>query len=310
MEHVDPPVNECPVCGRDDFVSEYGIGIHLFRYCEEAREDDREFGRKLVSGENHPMYGYEMPESTRKAISEFNQGKTISEETRKKISQSLKGHAVSEETREKISDALQGDQNPWFGVTGEDHPLYDYDWSEEQLEQLSMSSSGEKAPWYGVTGEDHPSSGITGEDHPMYGYEWSEEQLERLSESHKGQLSAGTREIHVAETDTIVRSGWEAEIDLILHDSGLEYTYEGETFDLGEITYTPDFICEPNVIVEVKGFVWSRDEEKATLLMNHHPTYEYVVVGSRLPSNYHLEWSERDDLPNIIRRIIEGPSSD
>lgn len=149
MGDIQRPVEECPVCGREDFAGEYGIGIHLIRYCTNATEAEQDLGRELMSGENHPMYGYSMPESAKKAISEFNRGKQLSIETREKISKSLVGHEVTEETRQKLSDALSGENNPWYSVKGEDHPLYGYEWSEEQLEQLSEASSGENAPWMG-----------------------------------------------------------------------------------------------------------------------------------------------------------------
>lgn len=302
---IERPVEECPACGREDFAGEYGIGVHLMRYCSEATEDEQDFGRTLMSGENHPMTGYEMPEEAKEAIGEASRGRTMSAEAREKISESLTGHEVSEETRQKISDSLKGENNPWYGVTGEEHPLYGYEWTEEQREQLSEASSGENAPWYGVTGEDHPWHGVTGEDHPMYGYEWSEEQLEQLSESHKGLLSAGTQQIDVPETGNTVRSGWEAEVDLLLHNSGIEYEYEGRTFDFGEYTYTPDFVCEEEIIVEVKGYVHDGDDQKAKDLMDSHGDLVYIAVGSELPAHHHLPWDERETLPELVQQIPE-----
>lgn len=302
---MSDPIEKCPACGRDGFAGEFGVGLHIVRYCSEATDEDEALGRELMSGESHPRKGREMPESAKEAISEANSGRELSEKTRAKISEALEGHEVSEKTRKKISDSLQGENNPWYGVTGEEHPLYGYEWSEEQLEQLSESSSGENAPWFGVTGEDHPWHGVTGEDHPLYGYEWSEEQLERLSEAHKGQLSAGTDQIYVSETDTTVRSGWEAEIDCLLHRSEIEYEYEGRTFDLGDYTYTPDFLCQNDVIVEVKGYVWDGDVDKAEDFMEQHEDATYIVVGSELPSDYHLSWEERDTLPDVIKNFSQ-----
>ncbi|PSQ39738.1 hypothetical protein BRD13_01570 [Halobacteriales archaeon SW_5_70_135] len=303
VHDVERPIDECPACGRGDFSGEYGIGIRLIRYCNEATDEDRNLGHELISGENHPMTGYKMPEEAKEAIGEASRGRELSKETKEQISRTLQGHEVSAETREKISESLQGSDNPWYGVTGEDHPLHGCEWSEEQRQQLSESLSGENAPWYGVTGEDHPWHGVTGEDHPMYGYEWSEEQLERLSEAHRGQLSAGTKQIHVDETGHVVRSGWEAEVDAILHQSGVEYEYEGETFDLGERTYTPDFICRSTVVVEVKGYINDGDEEKARMLMQQNNERVYMVVGSELPAHRHLCWEEREKLPEVVETL-------
>jgi hypothetical protein len=256
-----------------------------------------------MSGENHPMTGREMPEEAKQAISEANQGKEISEDTKEKISESLQGHEISEETRQKISESLQGENNPWYGVTGEDHPLWNYEWSEEQRKQLSEASSGENAPWYGVTGEDHPWYGVTGEDHPLYGYEWSEEQLEQLSEAHRGQLTGGTDQIEVEKTGHTVRSGWEAEIDEILFENNIQYEYEARTFDLGEYTYTPDFVCDGGAVIEVKGYVWDGDRQKARDFIELNPELSYLVVGSELPADNHLSWEERESLPELIRTV-------
>lgn len=302
VSNVNRPVEECPACGRSDFSGEYGIGMHIVRSCEDAGDRERELGTELISGENHPMTGHEMSEEAKEAIGEASRGREHSEAAKQSISDTLQGHEVAEQTREKISESLQGDNNPWYGVTGKEHPLYGYEWSEEQRERLSEANSGEDAPWYGVTGEDHPSHGVTGEDHPMYGYEWSEEQLEKLSEAHMGQLSAGTKQIHVDETDNTVRSGWEAEIDTILYDSGLEYEYEAKTFDLDGYTYTPDFVCRSTVIIEVKGYVHDGDQQKAKDLMKKNPDRTYIVVGSELPADQHLPWERRESLPSLIRR--------
>jgi len=231
MVNIEPPIEKCPACGRRDFANEFGIDIHLNRYCEESSEKEEAFGRELMSGENHPRNNASM------------------------------------------------------------------------LEELSRASSGENAPWYGVTGEEHPWHGVTGEAHPMYGYEWSEEQLEQLSESHKGHLSSGTEQIHVPETNTTVRSGWEAEVDVLLHDAEIEYEYEGETFDLGDYTYTPDFVCEDSLVIEIKGYVWDGDVEKSEDFMDYNPSLTYIVVGSELPSDHYLGWEARGSLPGLIKQV-------
>lgn len=305
VSDINRPVEECPACGRRDFSGEYGIGMHLVRSCEEADDRERELGSELISGENHPMTNHEMSEEAKEAIGKASRGREHSEAAKQSISETLQGHEVTEETREKISESLTGESNPWYGVTGEDHPLHGYEWSEKQREQISEAVSGENAPWYGITGEDHPLHGVTGEDHPMYGYEWSEEQLERLSESHMGQLSAGTEQIHVDETGNTVRSGWEAEIDTILYRSEIEYEYEPETFKLDGYTYTPDFVCGSTIIIEVKGYVHDDDQQKARDLMEDNPDRTYIVVGSELPANYHLPWERREALPSLVRRANE-----
>jgi hypothetical protein len=80
---------------------------------------------KALSGKSHPMYGVKhLPESiqlmreastgvipsaeTRKKLSEFNTGKTLSPEHRKKISESHFGIRPSAESRKKMSEAKMG----------------------------------------------------------------------------------------------------------------------------------------------------------------------------------------------------------
>ncbi|NGM69051.1 hypothetical protein G6M89_08500 [Natronolimnobius sp. AArcel1] len=295
-----PPVEECPACGRDDFKNEYGIGIHLIRYCEQSSEEQEALGRSLISGKNHPMTGHEMSDDAKRKIGEAASGRSMPEEAKQKISESLKGHEVSEETRQKISESLKGEQNPWYGVTGNEHPRYgtSFELDQESREKLSKSlkETYEKDP------TKHSMHGRTGESHPLYGYEWSEEQLQKLSEAHRGTVPGKTKPRQVIKTRNIVRNGWEASIDQILHDAGFEYTYEEQLFELSDRTYTPDFVVG-DVVIEVKGMVWENDESKAKSFMNKYSN-PYIVVGSKLPCSEHLHWDERTELPSIVRTYL------
>lgn len=289
-------ITECPACGRGDFKNEYGIGVHLLRYCKESTKRQEELGRDLISGENHPMKGYEMSEEAKRKISNASSGRKMPEEAKRKISESLKGHEVSKETRQKISESLRGEKNPWYGVTGEDHPMYgvSFEMDEESRKRLSESLK----ETYEEDPTKHSMYGRTGEDHPLYGYDWSEEQLQKLSEALKGRVPGRSKPRQVIKTRNIVRNGWEAAIDVILHDAGFDYTYEDLTFELNHRTYTPDFVTE-NVVIEVKGMVWEDDETKATEFMERYD-YTYLVVGSELPCDAHLQWDEREKLPEVI----------
>lgn len=289
-------IEECPACGRTDFKNEYGIGVHLVRYCGKSTETQVELGRDLISGENHPMKGHEMSEEAKRKIGEASSGREMPEEAKRKISESLKGHEVSEETRQKISESLQGEQNPWYGVTGEDHPRYgvSFELDEESREKLSKSLK----ETYEEDPTKHSMYGRTGEDHPLYGYEWSEEQLQKLSEALRGQVPGRSRPRQVIKTRNIVRNGWEAAVDIILHDAGFDYTYEDLSFELSERTYTPDFVVE-DIVIEVKGMVWENDETKASEFMDRYD-YTYLVVGSELPCDVHLPWKKREKLPEVI----------
>lgn len=293
-------VEECPACGRTDFKNEYGVGFHLTRYCEASSEKQEELGRSLMSGENHPMKGHEMSEEAKKKISNASSGREMSDEAKQKIRESLKGHEVSDETRQKISNSLKGEKNPWHGVTGEDHPRQgtSFTLDEESREKLSESLK----ETYEEDPTKHSMYGRTGEDHPLYGYEWSEEQLQKLSDALKGQVPGKTRPRQVIKTKNIVRNGWEAAIDSILYDAGIDYEYEAQSFELDNRTYTPDFVTE-NVVIEVKGMVWENDESKAEEFMERHDD-PYIVVGSKLPCDEHIQWEKRETLPEVINKQL------
>lgn len=65
------------------------------------------------SGQNHPMYGKHLNESTKAKIRESR--KTLSDEARKNISEAQKGKVLSDSTRRKISESLKGENNPFYG---------------------------------------------------------------------------------------------------------------------------------------------------------------------------------------------------
>lgn len=108
-----------------------------------------------------------------------------------------------------------------------------------------------------------------------------------------------TDSVYVEETGRNVRSGWEAEIDRMLYESGLEYDYEPRIFDIGEHSYTPDFKFD-KYIIEVKGQVSERDKRRANDFMEYHPDYEYIVVGSKLPCDTYIHWDDRESLMEVI----------
>lgn len=76
---------------------------------------------EINSGENHPQYGIQRPEETRKKLSRAAKGRVVSAETRKKLSDAHKGREVTKETRLKISKTQVGKLNSMHGVTGENH---------------------------------------------------------------------------------------------------------------------------------------------------------------------------------------------
>lgn len=150
--------------------------------------------------------------------------------------------------------------------------------TEESKQKIAESMSGEKHPLYGVTGKDHPSYGNV----------------------------SGLKLQKVEETGHRVRSNWEKEIDLMLHKSDLDYEYEPKTFELpAEDTYTPDFIVEGKIIIEVKGWADERSKNRAKHFMENFSEYHYVVVGNKLPNDKFISWNQRNSLITYLNNLEE-----
>jgi hypothetical protein len=110
---------------------------------------------------------------------------------------------------------------------------------------------------------------------------------------------------YVEETDRYVRSSWEKDVDLLLHESDIDYRYEPKRFQLENRKYMPDFMVG-DFIVEVKGYVGDGFEEKAEEFMEMYPEYEYLVIGTKIPCDTHFGWDEKE---SAIEYLSEGERS-
>jgi len=105
--------------------------------------------------------GSRLPSSNtqKAAASKANKGKLKTPETIKKLSESIrasyasgrtpsfKGKRHTEETKKKLSELHSGENNPFFGVTGEDHFNYGKRRTEEQKQRISAGQDPEKMQW-------------------------------------------------------------------------------------------------------------------------------------------------------------------
>ena len=140
----------------------------------------------------------------------------------------------------------------------------------------------------------------SGENNPMYGRERnpSDETKEKISNSLKGREASTTKWMYDEELGHFTRSNWERVLGRELVSKGIEYEYEGLEVEMGEgSVYRPDFIIRDlDLIVEVKGRVWKDDAyEKARKCMDQYPDFNYVVLGTELPSDIHFDWDSRDE---------------
>lgn len=171
-----------------------------------------------------------------------------------------KGHTHSDEAKQQIAQATK---RRW----------------EENPESFG-DRTGENNSMYGVTGDDAPLAGLTGKDHPAYG--------------------KGPSQVHVEETGHTVDSEWEAKIDKLLHNHGINYEYQPGPFDLGNRTYTADFRID-NIIIEVKGYSWRAAEDRAKSFMEQYPDFTYVVIGADIPSDVRLTYTNRKQLIDLVK---------
>ena len=66
-------------CGYDDNSdTEFGLGIHISRWCEESPPDE-EISRKLMSRKGSPMFGREHSEKTKYKMREYTDSNDIDE---------------------------------------------------------------------------------------------------------------------------------------------------------------------------------------------------------------------------------------
>jgi len=77
-----------------------------------------------------------------------------------------------------------------------------------------------------------------------------------------------------------MRSSYEIKFAQWLDDHFVPWQYESKTFDLGDMTYTPDFyLPEINLHIEIKGY-WRDDaKKKFDLFLQKYPTTKIKVFN-------------------------------
>ncbi len=109
-------------------------------------------------GENNPMYGLKRPEHSERMSGEGNPfyGKKHTEETNRKHAEAKKGKPLSEEASRNLSEyninvgRWVGENNYWYGKTGELSPMYGKHHTKETKRKISEANSGENSSnWLG-----------------------------------------------------------------------------------------------------------------------------------------------------------------
>lgn len=219
----------------------------------------------------------------------WNKGIPRPEETRRKISDTLKGHPspkkgltkdndvgikrTSEKLKgkirtaghcENISQAKKGCKawNKGYGdyIRGNKHPLWGKHHSEGTKLKISITNSGKRrSP---NTEFKKGGKGKTGKSNGMYG-----KSAPRGSGWGKGSYYQSPLQGKVW-----LRSSYELAYVKYLDSKSILWLYEFEKFDLGNITYTPDFFLPQfEKFIEIKGWVNSKSMKRVMLFQKQYP---------------------------------------
>lgn len=265
---------ECPWEGgcSKKFQTEKGMKIHHAKAHGESLVV--EITECVVCGSK---FRYNTNQKTGKFCSECIDGKDVwsgksrSEETCQKISERLSGIERGEEFKRKISEAM------------EERTL-----SPDTRQKIADAAREQQT-----------------------GKELSIEVKRKISEGvvdamENMDISDLTPEpVYVEVTDRMVRSSYEAEIDMMLEESGFDYKYEPEWYDLEKYRYLPDFRVR-DILIEVKGYGDMRDVRKLNRVRKN--LSERVIVlqaaGLPLPSDCYIKWEDREKIVSVIEEMV------
>lgn len=175
-------MTKCPTCGKV-LSSELGMKQHHSKvhgeslaistrpcsFCDsevrrhDSHSEDREnvfcddecykkWRSENKSGENHPRYGKNHSEETKKQISESLNGREANKSAVQKRAESLQGRNRSEETKKKISASLTGEQHPRYVGGGEKRNKIPM---RESLAERILERDDYECQECGLTNEEH-----------------------------------------------------------------------------------------------------------------------------------------------------------
>lgn len=118
------------------------------------------------------------------------------------------------------------------------------------------------------------------------------------------RISSGRNSITVDKTGNVVDSSLEKEIDILLHENGIDYTVDVDVFNIDDSEYKADFQVD-NIIIEVKGlggYIHKPDRiERIAEYMTNIDDIIYIVVGTvELESDVFISWDNRKQLLSHI----------
>jgi hypothetical protein len=247
-------------------------------------------------GKNHPLYGKNLSEEHKKKISE----------TRRKMFKNgelkiwTKGKCRSEKTRKLISERLKEfyKKNPDLC---------------ERISKYKIMFLKKHPDYY--KGKNHPLYGMIGEKSPNYGRKNTMKTKKNMSkiriEYYRHNNPSYPKAYFVKKLGHKVRSAWEEEIGLLMKNNNIKYEYEPDRIDLGDAVYIPDFRLNQKLYVEVKGWLQPRNKKNLLKMRKLYPDKKVIGVGdgSRRYFHEHLKWKDRNELPHILKEMLNRANS-
>jgi len=192
----------------------------------------------------------------------------------------------TEEHKRKMSEAHKGKPGYWLGRKR----------SKETCKKMSknhVSQSGEKSPnWKGDKAvcrqtyyclESGCNNKVSGHNRRCKVCA-KKIKYQKISERMKGKGNPnyGKPPLHIKSIkykDIWMRSSWEVLYAQYLDENNIKWQYEPKTFDLGNITYTPDFYLPKfNKYIEIKGFWRGQTKHKFVLFNLLNPEIDIELL--------------------------------
>lgn len=195
-------------------------------------------------------------------------------------------------------DTINGFFSHWGhshdGSVKEKYPEFDTSLPEEQAELHSERMKGND---YAVGYERTPKQKKALEKGRVNS---SEEWSKKISEALKGNNHGRRNCFFVDELGHEVDSSWEMDVAFLLQHNNIDYEIEPEYKRSEGRSYFPDFKVG-NIVIEVKGWASEPAIEKAEEFMERHDEM-YVVVGDKMPCDYHFSWENREELTEVLEQ--------
>lgn len=333
----------CPACGRDDFKSNKGVAQHhakkhgfsismLYR-CEKCGKikSGNEGGQKYCSecNWNSETASYDCPYEGCERSFDTQNGRSVHHS--QVHGESIAGYTYECEycgDRFESPIAPESDNAPKYcpvkdiegkSCEAKDRTGQSREFTDEWRENISKGmvkahEEGRAESPFNRGSEWVKENVIEPRDDDYLHESLPEEVKEKVSISLKESYRNGERKpaspnrIIVEETGHNVDSGWEAKVDILLHENGFDYKYNTDkdfpTFQIDGNTYTPDFVIGDRVI-EVKGslgYHYRKDRvEKYAEEMTQRDDVEYIVIGSvDLDCDKYISWEEREQIIDYL----------